>query len=135
MSVIHRYFVEIKSGRILLWCYLIWYAVSVYYHFDPSFKLWLNSVGISLVIGTALMLSVSREGRADYWQIFRLYWMPFAVSSFAALIKSKGYIVIFSPDNSEILVAIGCCCVFVVLVLVLKWGARKSNTPANTEPA
>lgn len=135
MSVIYSYFIELKPGRMLLWCYLIWYLATVYYHFDPSWKLWLNSAGISLVIGTALMLSVSNGGGVDYWQIFRLYWMPFAVSSFAALIKNKGYIVIFSANTGEVLVAMGACSLFVVLVLILKWSAGNSLVSNKDRPA
>jgi len=135
MSVIYCYFVEIKPGRVVLWCYLIWYFVTLYYHFDSSLTLWINSVGISVVIGTALILSVSRGGRVDYWQTFRLYWMPFAVSSFAALIKNQGYFVIFSPNFYEVFVAFCCCVLFVVLVVVLKWSAGNRFTPSNNKPA
>ena len=121
MRLIHQYFVNIKPGRLVLWCYLIWYFVTVFYHFDPSPKLWINSIGISIVIGTALMLSVSSAARNDHWQTFRLYWMPFAVSSFAALIKNKGYFVILSPDFSEVLSAVICCCIFLGVVGLIKY--------------
>ncbi len=121
MFSIYSYFVRIKPGRLVLWCYLIWYFVTLYYHFDPSPKLWVNSVGISVVIGTALMLSVSTSVTADYWQTFRLYWMPFAVSSFAALIKNKHYFVIFSQNVGEVLTALGCCGLFLAIVAIVKW--------------
>jgi hypothetical protein len=121
MHLIHQYFVNIKPGRLVLWCYLIWYFVTVFYHFDPSPKLWINSIGISIVIGTALMLSVSSSAAKDYWQTFRLYWMPFAVSSFAALIKNKGYFVIISPELSEVLSALVCCGIFLVIVGLIKY--------------
>lgn len=134
MSSLYRYFVEIKPGRLVLWCYLIWYFVTLYYHFDSSLKLWINSLGISVVIGTALMLSVSNAGKMDYWQVFRLYWMPFAVSSFAALIKNQGYLVIFSPNVHEVFVAFFCCVMFVVLVVVLKWSAGNCVAPGNNKP-
>jgi hypothetical protein len=121
MRLIYLYFVNIKPGRLVLWCYLIWYFVTVFYHFDPSPKLWINSIGISIVIGTALMLSVSSGARKDHWQTFRLYWMPFAVSSFAALIKNKGYYVILSPDFSEVLSALVCCGSFLGVVVLIKY--------------
>jgi hypothetical protein len=113
--------VHIKPGRLVLWCYLIWYFVTLYYHFDPSPKLWINSVGISVVIGTALMLSVSTSATVDYWQTFRLYWMPFAVSSFAALIKNQHYFVIFSQNVGEVLTALGSCGLFLAIVAIVKW--------------
>lgn len=128
MNVIYRYFVNIKLDRLVLWCYLIWYFVTLYFHFDPSPKLWINSVGISVVIGTALMLSVSSRICDDYWQTFRLYWMPFAVSSFAALIKNQQYFVIFSSNLGEVLVALGCCALFLALVAIVKWSYKIGTT-------
>jgi hypothetical protein len=125
MRAIYVYFAQIKPGRLVLWCYLIWYCVTLYYHFDPAPALWINSAGISLIIGTALMLSVGASARADYWQTFRLYWMPFAVSSFAALIKNKPYFVIFSLDLSELLSALGSCAVFLALIALLKLSGAK----------
>jgi hypothetical protein len=83
-----QYFYEIKLDKIILWCYLIWYVVIVYFYFDASLKIWMNAIGISAVIGTGLLLSVSssNHNEKDNWQTFRLYLMPFCVSSFSALI-------------------------------------------------
>jgi hypothetical protein len=55
------------------------------------------------------------------WQTFRLYLMPFCVSSFAALVKGKGFVLVFSPDSREIAVAVGLCAAFCGGVAVLKW--------------
>jgi hypothetical protein len=125
MRSVYLYWVNVKPGRLVLWCYLIWYFVTLYFHFDPSAKLWINSVGISVVIGTALMLSVSSNATPDHWQTFRLYWMPFAVSSFAALIKNQHYFVIFSANMSEVLIALGCCGLFLAMVAIVKWSYTK----------
>lgn len=127
MFVVYEYFARIRPGRLVLWCYLIWYLVTLYFHFDPSLKLWINSLGISVVIGTALMLSVSAGSNPDYWQTFRLYWMPFAVSSFAALIKNQGFFVIFSPNFGEVLAAVCCCGMFLMSVAVVKWIFSKTE--------
>lgn len=124
MHSIYLYFVNVKPGRLVLWCYLIWYFVTLYFHFDPSPKLWVNSIGLSVVIGTALMLSVS-SNTTNYWQTFRLYWMPFAVSSFAALIKNQHYFVIFSSNTGEVLTALGCCGLFLAMVAIVKWSYTK----------
>ena len=124
MRSLYFYWVNVKPGRLVLWCYLIWYFVALYFHFDASPKLWINSLGISVVIGTALMLSVSSNG-LDYWQTFRLYWMPFAVSSFAALIKNQHYFVIFSENINEVLIALGCCGLFLAMVAIVKWTYTK----------
>ncbi len=122
MKYLIQYLYEIKLNKAILWCYLIWYIVVVYFYFDPSLKLWINAIGISAVIGTALLLSVSsgKIGKRDNWQIFRLYLMPFCVSSFSALIKDQGFIVIVSPKIKETLVAISCCVLFLSVILVIK---------------
>nr|WP_324259106.1 hypothetical protein [Cellvibrio fontiphilus] len=125
LSVVN-YFAQLKPGKMVLWFYLIWYLVTVYFHFDPNPKIWTNALGISVVIGIALMLSVS-SGQGllrNPWQTFRLFWMPFAVSSFSALIKEQGYTVIFSPHHHETLVALGVCALFGLLVIVLRWCSR-----------
>ena len=117
--VIH-YFHDIKPNKLVLWCYLIWYLNTVFYYFDPSIKIWINSIGISLVIGAALNLSVSRTSATNRWQVFRLFWMPFAVSSFSALIKDQHFFVIFSPRITENLSGVVACFLFCSAIFVLK---------------
>lgn len=121
MKWLIQYLYEIKLDKAILWCYLIWYITVVCFHFDPSVKIWINSIGISAVIGTGLMLSVSSsKGERDRWQAFRLYLMPFCVSSFSALIKEKGFILFISPNIKETIVSVSCCVLFVLVILVVK---------------
>ncbi len=122
MKQLIRYFSAIKLNKVVLWCYLIWYVATVYFYFDPSLKLWIDSIGISAVIGTGLLLSVSsgKVGERNQWQTFRLYLMPFCVSSFSALIKGQGFIVFVSPKIEETLTSVGICALFLTFVLVLK---------------
>src|SRR5271154_3030311 len=91
-----RYFASLTVGRIILWCYLIWYLVTVVNHFDASPALWLSSIGVSAIVGFALLLSVNGGGslNRDSWQTFRLFLMPFCVSSFSSLIKNRGYLLV-----------------------------------------
>ena len=121
-----RYFAELPLGKTVLWCYLIWYLVTVFNHFDASPAIWINSAGISAVVGIGLMLSVSQKvsGKPDRWQIFRLFMMPFGVSSFAALIKGQGFVVIFPSNASELAVSAGACGSFVCFVYFLKRASR-----------
>lgn len=121
------YFAGLNARKQILWCYLIWYLVTVYYRFDSSPALWINSMGISLVIGTGLILSVAapKGQKADRWQIFRLYLMPFCVSSFAALIKGHDYIFVFPRAPGELFTSIAACAVFVLCVFVLRKTAGK----------
>lgn len=121
MQQLIKYLYEIKLDKAILWCYLIWYVVIVCFYFDPSLRLWIDSIGISIVIGTGLLLSVSSgKGKRDNWQTFRLYLMPFCVSSFSALIKGQGFIVFVSPKIKETLVAVSCCVLFLSVILVIK---------------
>ncbi len=122
MQWLIQYLYQIKLDKATLWCYLIWYLVVVYFYFEPSLKIWINSIGISAVIGTGLLLSVSsgETVKSDHWQTVRLYLMPFCVSSFSALIKGHGFIVFVSPKIKETLVAVSCCVLFLSVILVVK---------------
>ncbi len=127
MNWLIQYFYEIKLNKAILWCYLIWYIVVVYFYFDSSPKLWINSLGISAVIGTGLKLSVSpsKVDERDPWQTVRLYLMPFCVSSFSALIKDKGFIVLLSPKIQEVKVAILYCLLFLTIIVIVKLTYKK----------
>jgi hypothetical protein len=116
------YLSSMRNGKLVLWCYLIWYVVTVTYHFDPTPTLWLNSVGISAVIGVALLLSVGARNLrdSDPWQTFRLFLMPFCVSSFSSLIKGKGYVLIFPRDLGQLALAVGLCSGFAAVVMTLR---------------
>jgi hypothetical protein len=129
-----RYIRGLNGSRIVLWCYFIWYLSVVFRYFDSSASLWLNSIGIALIIGTGLVLSTAHSGasavRLDRWQMFRLYLMPFCVSSFAALIKGRGFFLVFHPDLAGNAEALGACAVFVASVQLLKRterGARRRS--------
>lgn len=126
LSYLYHYCAVLPRGKIILWCYLIWYLVIVSQHFDPTPTIWLNSLGIAVVIGFALLLSVSSAAvKPDVWQKVRLFLMPFCVSSFSSLIKGKGFILIFPPILNELLIAIGTCLLFVGLVSIIKMVAHK----------
>src|SRR5215510_8157232 len=108
-----HYLSNLSKGRLILWCYFIWYCVVLARYFDPSPRLWLTSLGLSLIIGFALYVSTAASGtnnvKLHFWQTFRLFLMPFCVSSFAALVKGKGFVLIFSPQPWEIAIAIALC--------------------------
>lgn len=52
--------------------------------------------------------------------MFRLYLMPFCVSSFAALVKDRGYILVFPPSWKLNAMGLGLIGLFVLVVAVLK---------------
>jgi hypothetical protein len=120
-----KYFVNLTTGRIVLWCYLLWYLFFATRYFEPSRNLWLTSLGLSAVIGIALVISTSGgHSRLDRWQTFRLFLMPFCVSSFSALVKGRGFILIFAPRLQENLIALGLCAVFCAFVCGAKLMSR-----------
>jgi hypothetical protein len=118
-----RYFANLTKGRMVLWCYAIWYIANVALHFDPRPRLWITSVGLSAIIGAALWISTRSAStgttKLDGWQVFRLFLMPFCVSSFAALVKDAGYILIFPPTLRENLIGVGAIAVFLAAISLL----------------
>lgn len=123
MPALIRYLAQLAAPKIALWCYLIWYLTMAAYYFDTRAALWVNSLGISAVIGTALVLSVLPPAglRAmEKWAVARLFIMPFCVSSFAALIKDRGFFIVFSPNLRENLIALGVCALFVAATFLCK---------------
>jgi hypothetical protein len=126
-----RYLANLTTGKMVLWCFLIWYVATVIHHFDPAPAIWLNALGISAIIGVALYLSVRDPAKPppDRWTVLRLFLMPFCVSSFAALVKDAGFILIFPPSARENLIGLGAIAVFVAVVLVLKklWRNGQEN--------
>lgn len=127
---LQNYLAQLSLGRAVLWCYLIWYLAMAFFHFDPAPRLWITSLGISAVIGVGLLLSVSAPGAAvtrDRWQIARLFLMSFCVSSFSALVKDSGFILIFSPRPPENVVAMMTCGLFLTVVWLFRRHVRHEN--------
>src|SRR5881392_220579 len=109
------YLANLSKGRLILWCYFVWYLVVLVRYFDPSPRLWLTSLGLSLIVGFALFLSTTSASlgtlKLERWPLIRLFMMPFCVSSFSALVKGKGFFLIFSPDPKELLISVGLCAI------------------------
>lgn len=139
LTALRRYLANLTPGRVALWCYAIWYVVNVWNHFDPKAGLWITSFGLSAIIGLALLLSTTSSStgktKLDRWQIFRLFLMPFCVSSFAALVKDAGYILIFPPTLRENLMGMACIAVFLAFVWLLKRLRSLPDTSAKSKAA
>lgn len=121
-----RYIASLSIARQVLWCYLSWYLCVVFLYFDPSPVLWVSSLGMSGIIGLALQLSTAGKASPnDGWTTFRLFLMPFCVSSYSALIKGKGFILIFPPAGWEN--GVGLCCLVSFLVFHRVVKARMSG--------
>jgi hypothetical protein len=120
-----NYLASLSAGRYVLWCYFIWWAVVLVRYFDPSPRLWLTSLGLSLIIGFALFVNTTASGarrvRLEAWPTFRLFVTPFCVSSFAALVKDRGFVLVFSPRWGETAVAVGLCAAWGGAVALARW--------------
>lgn len=121
------YLAQLNTAKQILWCYLFWYLAIVTHYFDPSPDLWLSAVGISLIIGFALNLSVGSLPWQWSWQTARLFLMPFCVSSFGSLIKGQGFFLIIPPDRPATLTGLTFCALFLMGVQVAKRWRSGSN--------
>ncbi|MGC3989693.1 MAG: hypothetical protein QM796_08455 [Chthoniobacteraceae bacterium] len=122
-----RYFASLGRSRQILWCYLVWYVTMVTLYFDPSPMLWLTSLGISAIIGFALLLSTTTPThRPGGWTVFRLFLMPFCVSSYSALVKGKGFILLFPPHAAQLGLALGACAGFGLFQRICRLVAAKN---------
>ena len=121
---LQHYLAGLSGGRLILWFYFIWYLVVLVGYFDSSPRLWLTSVGLGAIIGAALLINTTRSGSQrvmlEPWPIFRLFLTPFCVSSFAALVKGRGFYLIFSPRPGELVVGFVLCGLFWTAVVVAR---------------
>ncbi len=124
----HNYLRAMPTSIQILWCYVIWYFVMALYYFDSNPALWSNSLGISIIVGIALVLATGPitvvRFRQQFWQVIRLFLCPFCVSSFSALTKNKGFLLILSSQSKENFAAGTLCGIFFIIVLIIKKSAR-----------
>jgi hypothetical protein len=125
------YLSQLSAGMLVLWVYLIWYMVVAVRYFDPNPRLWLTSVGLSLFVGTALCINArtSAHGavKLSQWQAFRFFLIPFCVSSFSALVKDRGFTLIFSDKIEDLIAGGASCVVFALVVWLVKTMQKKSD--------
>ncbi len=127
------YLKNLSTGRIILWCYFIWWLVSIINHFEATLRIWLTSLGLSAIIGAALIISTQPSSgvrsKMDPWVMFRLFLMPFCVSSFAALVKDAGYVLVFPPSWRENATGAALIVVFLLAVWLVKKPHAAKGTP------
>lgn len=75
-------------------------------------------IGIALYFSTTAASSV--QGPLGFWPTVRLFMMPLCVSSFAAIVKGKGFYLVFSPRAADLLWGAGLCGAFVAAVMIVK---------------
>ena len=120
-----RYFAKVPAPKLVLWCYLAWYFTIAACYFDPSPVVWLTALGMSGLIGIALIFATKVPGQAmDRWTMFRLFLFPFCVSSYSALIKGKGFFLIFPTEARPLLGGVAACAVVVIFQRLCRLGSR-----------
>jgi hypothetical protein len=126
-----RYLRNLSTGRLILWCYFIWYLVVLVRYFDPNPRMWGTSFGLCLIIGFALYVNTAHSGprrlHLGFWPVVRLFMMPLCVSSFSALVKGKGFVLIFSPNLWEVAAALG-----IIAALCLARYVARRTAPVTT---
>lgn len=116
-----KYLKNLETPKIILWCYLVWYLTVISLYFEASLKLWASSVGISLIIGFALILSTNQQGvKQNIWVKLRLFLFPFCVSSYSATIKGYDFILLFPSNYSHLSISILNCLLFLLLIWCVK---------------
>ena len=118
------YLHQLRSDKLLLWFYLVWYLTISVIYFDSDPMIWGTAVGIALIVGFALLLNVSgwpvNFHKLDRWQVLRFFLIPFCVSSYSLLIRDKGCVLIFPPDLNTNAIALSVIAGFLTIVLLAK---------------
>lgn len=126
-----RYLAQLTLIKRWLWCYLIWYMVVLQRYFEADLRLWLTSLGIAFVVGMANNLNALasiKSGKTDLWMVIRFFLAPFCVSSFAAMVKGHGFILVFPPSWFEIALFMLPCLLFWGLCAIARtWCASTIN--------
>jgi hypothetical protein len=126
-----RYIAKLPPSRLILWSYVIWWAVMVTNYFTPDKRIWTTSLGIGLIVGYALMLSTGpitlNRFRNRFWESMRLFICPLMVSSFSALVAGKKFTLVFSPVWKENATAVAGIAVFLLMARILKYTAFRGE--------
>ena len=116
-----KYLKTIRIQKIILWCYFVWYLTIMSIYFEAALKLWASSLGISFIIGFALILSTNQHGvKQDIWVKIRLFLFPFCVSSYSATIKDYDFILLFPSNLFHLSISIVNCLLLLLLIWCVK---------------
>ena len=123
-SGVKTYLINMKVSILILWCYVTWYLTMVIFYMKTDIDLWMNSLGISLLVGFALVLATGGFSKSrvenELWQIVRLFLCPFLVSSFSNVTLGENFFLVFSPNFNENLLAVTFCSFIVIIYSAIK---------------
>jgi hypothetical protein len=132
-----RYFASLSMPKLVLWCYLAWYVTIVASYFDSSPVVWLTALGMSAIIGIALVLATKVSGQGmERWTVFRLFLFPFCVSSYSTLIKGRGFVLVFPTQPRPLIAGIAACVAVVAFHFACRWliVAKEKRNSRSTDP-
>ena len=134
--MLKNYLARLSVGGMVLWFYLIWYLVIVIRYFDPSPALWPSSLGISLIIGTALLINASTSRQSvktiEFRPAFRVFSHAILRFRFFGVIKGRSFYLIFSPQINDRLVASALCAMLWITRYASRRGAKSLSSVALT---
>lgn len=129
------YLAKLPASKLILWCYLAWYVAIMTIYLEASPILWISAVGISVLVGIALNLATRQPNqKVNRWVVFRLFLIPFCVSSYSAMIKGKGFILLFPPDWKHLAIGCSACLGMIALHHIARWihAAQQSGKTQTT---
>lgn len=123
-----KYYKDIQSyvtlPLSLISSYFIWY-IWIIFNFplsnDISLNIWLNSICMSLFIGTVLNANayippLSTHIYLRKWSIFRFYIIPLCVSSYSSVSQYHSFKLLF-PVHNYVIGIIGICLALFVFII------------------
>jgi len=115
----------------ILWCYLFWYLFFLVRYFRWDVSLWGTTLFMSVFVGIALNFnafgSVEEIRKENKWKIARYFIIPFCVSSYPLLIKNQNFILIFSPNIIENVLALIPISIFLIAILIINKSQKKEQ--------
>lgn len=120
-----KHLIQGHYKQMILAFYLSWYLYIVINYFDSNYLIWSNALLIAIVVGIALNLSANNSKKSN-WVTLRFFLIPFAVSSYTALISGRGFVAIFPSSFMETAAGLLISCGFVLVYLLYLMKTNKS---------
>lgn len=138
MSGMVRYLARVPAKRVVLWIALLWHGVVAFRHGDAGLAAWTTALGMAVIVGTLLTINAIPAGGTlrslAPWAVFRFFLIPFCVSSFSALVKGKGFWLIFPARLEDNLLPVGVCAAFCGLVGVARFLPQQGERARHNSP-
>ena len=130
-KLIMDFIINSSLGLKILCCYFLWYLFFLVRYFRWDVSLWGTSLFMSIIVGIALNFnafgSLEEIRKGDKWKVIRFFIIPFCVSSYPLLIEGQNFILIFSPNIIENVLALLPISIFIIIVLIVNKNQKKEQ--------